>query len=220
MVDTVQLGRDAMDRHAWTEAIEAFAAADRDGDLAPGDLEKLGTAAWWVGQPDEATVALERAFTGYVDTGQSTDAAGVAMSLAYQAFRRQALSVGGGWLSRAEHLLESEPDLPANARLAVFHALGALIAGQLTEGIALTDRAIELARSLGDPDSEFMAMSFKGMALVFTGDWQAGLPLIDEAATAASSGRLDLRVASDIYCNTIVRLSERRGSQARRSVGR
>ena len=48
-----------------------------------------------------------------------------------------------------------------------------------------------------------MAMSFKGMGLVFSGDWQAGLALIDEAATAASSGQLDLRVASDIYCNTI-----------------
>ena len=203
MVDTVQLGRDAMDRHAWAEAMEAFAAADRDVGLAPGDLEMLGTAAWWAGQPDEATVALERAFTVYADAGQSTEAAGVAMALAYQAFRRQALSVGGGWLARAEHLLESVPDSPAHARVAVFHALGALIAGQITEGIALTDRAMELARTLGDPDSHFMAMSFKGMALVFTGDWQAGLPLIDEAATAASSGRLDLRVASDIYCNTI-----------------
>jgi class 3 adenylate cyclase len=46
-------------------------------------------------------------------------------------------------------------------------------------------------------------MSFKGMALVFSGDWQAGFTLIDEAATAASSGQLDLRIASDIYCNTI-----------------
>jgi class 3 adenylate cyclase len=41
------------------------------------------------------------------------------------------------------------------------------------------------------------------MALVFSGEWQAGLALIDEAATAASSGSLDLRIASDIYCNTI-----------------
>jgi class 3 adenylate cyclase len=38
---------------------------------------------------------------------------------------------------------------------------------------------------------------------VFTGDLQGGLPLIDEAATAAASGQLGLRVASDIYCNTI-----------------
>ena len=41
------------------------------------------------------------------------------------------------------------------------------------------------------------------MAELMAGRWQSGLALIDEAAAAASSGRLDLRVASDIYCNTI-----------------
>jgi len=203
MVDSVQLGRSAMDRHAWAEAMDSFVAADHDGGLAATDLEQLGTAAWWAGQPDEATEALERAFAGYVDAGQSGDAARVALTLAYQAFRRQAGPVAGGWLARAEHLLESEPDSPAHAIVAVFHALGALMANRITEGIALADQAMELARKHHEPSANFMAMSFKGMALVFSGDWQAGLMLIDEAATAASSGQLDLRVASDIYCNTI-----------------
>ena len=203
MIETVQLGRNAMERHAWVEAIEAFAAADRAGDLAPGDLEMLGTAAWWAGQPDTATEALERAFAGFSDAGHASDAARVALGLAYQAFRRQAVSIGAGWLARAEHMLETDPDSPSNAQVAVFHSLGALMAGQLTAGIELADRAMELAGKLHEPNSRFMAMSFKGMGLVFSGDWQAGLALIDEAATAASSGQLDLRVASDIYCNTI-----------------
>ena len=203
MVETVQLGREAMGRHAWAEAIDVFVAADRDGGLAPGDLEMLGTADWWAGQPDEANEALERAFAGYVDAGESGEAARVALVLAYQAFRRRANSIAGGWMARAEHLLESDPDSPTNARIAVFHALGALMAGQLTVGIELADRAMDVARKHKDPSAQFMAMSFKGMGLVFSGDWEAGLALIDEAATAASSGQLDLRVASDIYCNTI-----------------
>jgi class 3 adenylate cyclase len=203
MVETVELGRNAMERHAWAEAIDVFVAADRDGGLAPGDLEQLGVAAWWAGRPDEANEALERAFAGFADAGQSGDAVRVAMALGYQAARRQAGSIAGGWLARAEHLLESEPDSPYHARLAVFHAIGALMSGGLTEGIELADRAMELARKHHDSSSNFMAMSLKGMALVYAGDWKAGLPLIDEAATAASSGQLDLRVASDIYCNTI-----------------
>lgn len=203
MVETVQLGRNAMDRHAWVEAMDVFVAADGDGGLAAGDLELLGTAAWWAGQPDEATEALERAFTGYAEAGQSSEAARVALVLAYQAFRRQAGSIAAGWLARAGRMIESEPDSPSHARLAVFHSLGALMANRITEGIELADRAIELAQKHRDLDSHFMALSFKGMALVFSGDWQAGLALIDEAATAASSGQLDLRVASDIYCNTI-----------------
>src|SRR6185436_37919 len=44
---------------------------------------------------------------------------------------------------------------------------------------------------------------FRGMAELYTGNWQAGLKDIDEAAAAISSGQLDLRIASDIYCGTI-----------------
>jgi class 3 adenylate cyclase len=203
MVETLELGREAMDRHAWAEALDVFVAADGDAGLVAGDLERLGTAAWWSGQPDQATDALERAFTAYAESGQSGDAARVALVLAYQGFRRQAGSVAGGWLARAARLLESEPDSPSNARIVVFHALGALMAGQLTQGIELADRAMALAQKHHDPDANYMAMSFKGMGLVFAGDLEAGLTLIDEAAAAASSGQLELRTASDIYCNTI-----------------
>jgi class 3 adenylate cyclase len=203
MVETVELGRDAMDRHAWTEAMEVFLAADRDGGLAPADLELLGAAAWWAGRPDESNEALERAFTGHNEAGRSREAAWVAMLLAYQAFRRRLESIGAGWLARAERLLQTEPESAIHARLAVFHALGALMTGRMDEGIGIATRAMELARKHDDPSTMFMAMSFKGMAEVFAGNWQTGLALIDEAATAASSGQLDLRVASDIYCNTI-----------------
>ena len=203
MVETLELGRNAMDRHAWAEAVEVFGAADHDGGLEAGDLELLGTAAWWSGQPDEATEALERAFTAYADVGQSGEAARVALALAYQAFRRRAGSIGAGWLARAERVLESEPDSPSHARVAVFHSLGALVAGRVTDAIALADRAMALARTHNDRDASFMAMSFKGFGQILAGDWRAGIALIDEAATAAASGQLDLRVASDIYCNTI-----------------
>jgi hypothetical protein len=64
MIDAVELGRDAAKRHAWMEALEALSAADRDAALPPEDLELLAEVAWWAGRPDEATEALERAFTG------------------------------------------------------------------------------------------------------------------------------------------------------------
>lgn len=202
-VDTVELGRDAIDRHAWAEAIEAFTAADGGEGLGPADLEQLGAAQWWSGRPDQAAEALERAFAGYTEAGQMVEAAWVAMQLAYQGFRRQTASVGAGWLARAQRMLEPLPESTAHARIAVFQALGALMTNHLSEGMNLADRAMETARRVEDRSALFMAMSFKGVAQVFAGDWQEGLALIDEAAAAASSGELDLRVASDIYCNTI-----------------
>jgi len=203
MIETLERGRDAMQRHAWAEAMDVFVAADGDGGLGPDDLERLGTAAWWAGQPDASAEALERAFAGYTDANQISEATRVAMTLAYQAFRRRSGSIGAGWQARAERLLETLPESALHARRAVFASLGALMAGRITDGIALADQAMELAQKHHDADANFMAMSFKGMAMVYAGDWRPGLALIDEAAAAASTGQLDLRVTSDILCNTI-----------------
>ena len=90
-------GRDAFNRHAWIEALEAFGAADQDGGLSPDDLEVMGQAAWWSGNPDQATDPLERAFAAYVEDGRPINAARVAFLLSYMAFRRLVPSVGAGW---------------------------------------------------------------------------------------------------------------------------
>ena len=61
------------------------------------------------GKPDEATEALERAFTAYSDAGRPIEAAGVAFRsrTCPSAARRP---VGGGWLARAGRLLEGVPE--------------------------------------------------------------------------------------------------------------
>ena len=135
MIETLETGRDAIARHAWAEAIEAFGAADRDGGLAPEDLGLLGKASWWAGQPDDSAEALERAFAGYSDVGRAIDAAEVALDLAHQGLQRGAMSVAMGWLARAEHLLESQPESRVHAALLAYRAFGELIATHLTEAI-------------------------------------------------------------------------------------
>ena len=203
MTQTLEGGRDAVRRHAWTEATETLSALDRDGGLSPDDLELLGTAYWWSGRPDEATETFERAFAGYSDSHRRVAAAGVALRLAYRALRGLSGAVGGGWLAQAERLLADEPESAMHAWLGVFRGVGELQASRLDEGIAAMDEAMTIARRQGNDDALYMAMSFKGMALAFAGNQHDGLALIDEAAAAVSSGQLDLSTASDIYCNTI-----------------
>jgi len=203
VIASIEVGRDAMKRHAWAEALEAFVAADHEGGLAPEDLELLGSAAWWTGKPDEAVDPLERAFAAYLETGRPTEAAGVAFQLAYIAFRRNAPSVGGGWFGRAAGLLEGVPESGMHAWLHLFSGMGAVMEHRMTEALAFADRAIEVARKHGNADVQFMATSFKGYGEMHQGNTQVGLALLDEAAAAATSGQLDLRISSDILCNTI-----------------
>jgi len=197
------LGRGAVKRHAWTEALEAFAAADREGGLSAGDLELMGEAAWWAGKPDEATDPLERAFAAHVEAGRPNEAAGVAFLLAYMFFRRQAPSVGGGWLGRATSLLEGTPESGMHAWLHLFAGMSAVFDHRMVDGLAHADRAIAVAREHGNADVQFMATSFKGYGEMHQGNIAEGLAFLDEAAAAATSGQLGLRVASDILCNTI-----------------
>jgi class 3 adenylate cyclase len=203
MIQTIERGRDAVDRHDWAQAIEALVAVDREGGLGPDDLVLLGASLWWEGRPDEATDALERAFAGLTDAGRRVDAAGVAFRLCYEAFRSLNVAVAGGWLAQAERLLADEPESAIHAWPLVFHSLGALMATRIDEGIEIAGRAMDVARRTGNADALYQAMSFSGMAHVFKGDLPAGLALIDEAAAAASTSQLELRTTSDIYCNTI-----------------
>lgn len=202
-MNALETGRDAVARHDWSEAVEALTTADRESPLGAEDLELLGNALWWSARPDESSEVLERSFNAFVDAGRPTEAAWVAMTLGYQAARALNMAVGGGWFARAERLLADEPEGPMHARLAVFGIVGALMSGSWEGGLAEADRALELAQRHGETSAFYMALSFKGLGQLFTGNLREGQKNIDEAASALTSGKLDLRVASDIFCNTI-----------------
>jgi class 3 adenylate cyclase len=200
---SLEAGRAAVTRHDWSEAVEALTAADRESPLGAEDLELLGSALWWDARPDESNETLERAFEAFVDAGRPAEASWVAAVLGYQASRARNEAVAGGWFARAQRLLADLPEGPMHARLAVFGVVGALMANDYEGGIAAADQAMALAKQHGETSALYMALSFKGMAQAFSGNLQEGLKNLDEAAGAVSTGQLDLRVGSDIYCGTI-----------------
>jgi class 3 adenylate cyclase len=73
----------------------------------------------------------------------------------------------------------------------------------LESAIRLADEAIATGRKFGVAGIQAVGMSFKGVALVHSGEWRQGISLMDEAAIVATAEGSDLRAASDVYCNTI-----------------
>jgi class 3 adenylate cyclase len=207
-IEALELGRDGVRRHAWAEALEAFETADRAGDLTAEDLEGQGEAAWWSGRPDAAVDSLERAFGAFEQAGQPARAARVGVLLTYLAFRRLAPSIGAGWLARTARLVEDLPESGIHAWMQVLYGAAAHEEGRFGDAVAHIDRALELARGHDEPDAGALALSFKGSIEIAQGRWHEGLALIEEAAAVAASGRIDVRVASDIYCNTIAACRE------------
>jgi class 3 adenylate cyclase len=196
--------RAAFDQADWATAIALFAEADRSTPLVPEDLAHLADAHWWIGDPDAATDALERAFAGHHAAGNSDEAAMVAIQIAYFAYRRRAKTVGFGWHGRAASLLQGRPEGRAHAWLAMLDAARATYVDRdRMAALSLFDRAIDLGDRVGAFDASALARGNKGYLLITDGDWQKGFELLDVSTAAALSGELEPRVASDVYCTTI-----------------
>jgi class 3 adenylate cyclase len=198
-----QRARDALDRHAWGEAYELMAEADHAGELTPDELAVLAQAAWWVGRPDTAREAWERAYTLHAKAGDKPAAANAAAQLAFNLLGAGLPSVLNGWVNRAERLLQGAPEQPVHALLAVVRGMTAFTSGDLDTAAAAGRRALDLGTAFGIPDLQAMGLHLEGRALVAKGRVEEGMALLDEATAAAVAGELSPQVTGRVYCSTV-----------------
>jgi DNA-binding NarL/FixJ family response regulator len=194
-------GQEALARGQWTEARALFEKTLADGESAEA-LEGLSACAYWLGDSRRSLEARERAYTLYVKAGQPRDAARVAtwIGLMYiGGFGETALT--NGWLQRAHKLVE---DLPPGPELAWLHLweghLALLYQGDARTAREKTERARELARTLGIADLGLMADALEGMQLVREGRIAEGLLRLDGTTTAALAGEINLDAAGQACC--------------------
>lgn len=200
--DQLERARAAFSRSAWREAYDGFSAADAAKRLEAKDLELLAEAAWWLSDGITSVRARERAYRQYLRRGESRAAASVALALAEDHFHRLARSVGQGWLRRAERHLEGLPDVPERGWLYRLKFVVALDAERKPEeAMEHADRALEIARRVGDTNLEALALQDRGRVLVALGRVQEGMALIDDAMIAATAGELTPRTTGRAYCN-------------------
>lgn len=204
MTESLSVAKHAFDSHDWSGVLDALEKAENNDELTPEDLLLLADALWWTGQFDESLEAFENAFSELVDDGNSAEAGRVAALLAYFALRRQAFAVGSGWIARAEGLLKGQPESVGHLWLNCLYVGNALfVEGDMEAAIHLSDKALDVATSMGSNSAQSLAKSFKAIAMIQQGDWRDGVSLLDEAAVMAMVGGDDLRMTSDVYCNTI-----------------
>jgi tetratricopeptide (TPR) repeat protein len=98
--------------------------------------------------------------------------------------------------------LEGLPDVPERGWLYRLRFVVAL-ERKPEEAMEYADRALEIARRVGDSDLEALALQDRGRALVALGHLKEGMALIDEAMTAATAGELTPRTTGRAYCNMI-----------------
>ena len=151
VLERVEEGREAIRNHRWKEGYELLAAAAADSALEPADLELLAWSAYFTDEIVQVVPFLERAYAGYVAAGNKVRAAIVAVQLAheYGSVRLQK-AIGSGWFSRAERLLESEPEGLAHGYLALERGLEALKAHDYAAAGDLGGTAERIGREHSD----------------------------------------------------------------------
>jgi DNA-binding CsgD family transcriptional regulator len=187
----------------WATARDLFGARlENDPDDAEA-LDGLGRALWWLGQPQAGIERRREAYAIYRRRGQPQQAANLAVYLAAEHRIAGQSAAAGGWLARAERLLDELPPAAEHGWLAVELAKRAGADPAAREVHA--SEAAELARTLGDGDLEAAALAQLGLARVDQGDSAAGMALLDEAMATATGGEAaDPLAIGDTCCTTLV----------------
>jgi hypothetical protein len=99
-------GRESFGRQAWADAFAQLSAAAREAPLGPEDLERLAVAAELLGRDGDSADALTQAHHAYLRLGDVARAARCAFWLGFALFGKGEVARGGGWLARAQRLLD------------------------------------------------------------------------------------------------------------------
>ena len=171
----------------------------------PEALEGLSWAAWWLDDAEAVFDARERAYRLYRRRGESGSAARMATWLAAdQLDFRGAVAVAGGWLRRAERLLEPLEPGPEHGWLAFHEGYIAHLSGDTMRAEELGARAAEAGRRFDVPDLEMLGLALQGAALVACAQVEEGMRCLDEATATALAGEATIPISGAWACCFLV----------------
>jgi DNA-binding CsgD family transcriptional regulator len=197
-------GREATGRLAWADAYAALSLADQSSSLAAEDLELLATAAYLLGRVEDCLGALQRAQKLHAEAGESRRAARCAFWLAFHLGSAGELAQAGGWLARANRLLEHEPpDCTERGLLLLSLAVQHIGAGDNAAAQEVAARAAGIGRHAGDADLVALALHVQGRALVRLGRVSEAMAAFDEAMVAVVASELSPVVVGTVYCSML-----------------
>lgn len=200
----VDRGRQSFTRSAWADAYRAFSAADAATPLAAADLELFAQAAYLIGMDDQSTTGWARAYQEWVRSGDSVRAVRAAFWLAFGLLNRGELVQAGGWIERAQRLLDDYGlDCVEHGMLHYLVGLRRTFEGDASAGREAFAEATTIGERFNDPQLTTLARIGLGRCLIYLRQAAAGLALLDEAMIAVTSGELPELVIGDAYCTVI-----------------
>ena len=203
-VDAVEAAREAFGRHSWLEAYTLLAdsADDLDADL----FEMLAVAANLIGRDQESIRAWEMAHGKHLRGGRPDRAALSACWAALTLMLRGDMAQAGGWMTRAERIVEeSGGDVPvaAEGMLLIPAAIAAVSSGDHETAVELGNDIISIATAVHEPDLMAFGRLTIAQAALIAGDIPHSMRLFDEVMVSVTTGDVSPIPAGIIYCAVV-----------------
>jgi DNA-binding CsgD family transcriptional regulator/tetratricopeptide (TPR) repeat protein len=165
----------------------------------------LAISAYMRGDEDEWMRILERACQGHADSGDFRRAARCAFWIGMHLALRGELGPGGGWLGRAQRLVEKEEgECVEQGYLLMPVAFQHEAQGDWEGASATAATAAEVGDRFGDADLFAIATFAEGDILVRSGRVPEGLGRLDQAMVTVATEAVSPIVSGTVYCGVIL----------------
>lgn len=205
--DTIEQGRAAFVRRAWSQAHRWLSAADAEGTVGPEDLQRLAVSGFLTGRDESAEDAWARAHQAFLDRGDVEAAVRCAFWLGMVLITgRGEEARGGGWIARAQRLVEDPGlhDTAVRGYVLLPMALRELDAGDPGLARDAFVEAAEIGQRFGEADLVALARLGQGQSLIRMGAARHGAELLDEVMVEVEGDRVSPLTAGIVYCAVIL----------------
>lgn len=204
MGDSIGHAREAFDRQAWRRAYDELAAVAVVEPLEVDDLERLASAAYLAGLSDESRSAWTSAHEKCAHVGDVARAARCAFWLAFALLNAGDVARGGGWVDRAQRLLdERRIDCVERGYLRYAAGLRAAFSGDPRTGHEAFHAAAEIGVLFRDAELAALARIGEGRCLIWLDRVEEGVALLDEGMVAIEAKDISAIAIGDAYCTAI-----------------
>jgi DNA-binding CsgD family transcriptional regulator/tetratricopeptide (TPR) repeat protein len=209
MGDGIGRAREAFNRQAWRRAYDELSAAAVAEPLEVDDLERLASAAYLAGLSDESRSAWISAHEKCAHVGDVARAVRCAFWLAFALLNDGDLARGGGWVDRAQRLLDDRKiDCVERGYLRYAAAMRATFSGDVRAGYEAFHAAAEIGVLFHDPELAALARIGEGRCLIYLDRVSEGVALLDEGMVAIEANDVSAIAIGDAYCTAIEGFNE------------
>jgi len=202
--EALSRGREAFQDRAWESCWSALSDADLTTPLDADDLVLLSLSAYLSGRDQESADALSRAFHSFETAARWREAARSAFWLAFMLLNAGEVSLGSGWATRSQRLVERHDLGGAEAGFLVSLEAHRLVSGDRpADGLVLAEKALSASDEADDPDLRALALLTAGHALARMNRVPEALARFDEVMVSVSADELTPTVTGLAYCSSI-----------------